>query len=182
MKGVLLFLGFLLTSCGYQFGDRGMTSVFRTVSIPYVEGDAYGLLTNSVVRNMSCRGGLSYSSSRGDLSLCISLSAPKDENVGFIYAEQPNRQITNIIVPYEARVTLSAKVTLVDNRAGCTVMGPVDVSVFLDYDFSSDLTNVNFHTFSLGQLEMHNIAENIAIRSLYDKLAEKIVDYVAATW
>ncbi|MCP5469660.1 MAG: hypothetical protein H7A36_04050 [Chlamydiales bacterium] len=179
MRNLLLLL--LLTSCGYHFGTG--EEISRRIAVPYVEGDDFGLLTAALVRSVNHQGDLVFTSRENDYKLKVCLSPPRDENVGFWYAPRKSDVgYTNIIVPMEARVTLTAKIELYDCRNNCRVMGPCKVSAFLDYDFNSDLTNINQHAFSLGQLEMHNIAKNFAMRSLYDQLAEKIVDYVAYSW
>ncbi len=178
MKKLLFLL--LLTSCGYHLGTGGES---RAVAVPYVEGDDYGLLTAAIVRSVNNQTDLTYSNRSSDLRLKVCLSPPKDENVGFWYAPKKKQAgFTNIVVPMEARVTLTAKVEVYDCRNNCRLFGPCKISSFLDYDFNSDLTNINEHRFSLGQLEMHNIAKDVAVRSLYDELAEKIVDYVAHSW
>ena len=170
----------LLTSCGYHLGTADEE---RAISIPYVKGDDSGLLTAALVRQVNHETNLTYANRSSDLELRVCLNAPRDENVGFWYApKKRGRGFTNIIVPIEAKVTLTAKVEVYDCRSNCRVFGPCKISSFLEYDFNSDLTNINQHRFSLGQLEMHNIAKGYAVRSLYDELAEKIVDYVAHAW
>lgn len=63
-----------------------------------------------------------------------------------------------------------------------TVSGPFKIGRYLDYDFEPDLSNVNFHAFSLGQLEMSNLALDAAMIGACDLLAEKIVDYINHGW
>ncbi len=175
---VVLLLCFFLTSCGYRFGRGGIRDCYSTISVPYVEGDDTGLMTNALVRTLSTKGGLSYLSSGAQLLLKVCLFEPIDENIGFIYAPEKDGGISNIVVSNEARLRLIAEVSLIDCCSGECVLGPLEISSSIDYDFESDLSNVQAHAFSLGQLEMNNLAKDAAFPSLYTLLAEKIVDYV----
>ncbi|MCH9610463.1 MAG: hypothetical protein S4CHLAM81_12410 [Chlamydiales bacterium] len=176
-----LFALLLLTSCGYHFGT---SQEDREVTIPYVKGDDSGLLTAALVRQVNHESDLHYKSRCADYEMRVCLSSPRDENVGFWYAPKKKTPgaFTNIIVPMEAKLTLTAKVEIYNCQTNTRVFGPCKVTSFLEYDFNSDLTNINDHTFSLGQLEMHNIAKGYAMRSAFDLLAEKIVDTVAHAW
>jgi len=169
-----------LTSCGYHLGT---TEAERAISVPYVKGDEFGWLTSAIVRKINNESDLRYSNQASDLELRVCLNPPRDENVGFWYAPKKRGPgFTNIVVSMEGKVTLTATVEVYDAKSCCRLFGPCKITSFLEYDFNSDLTNINQHTFSLGQLEMHNIAKSYAERSLYDDLAEKIVDYVAHAW
>jgi len=139
-------------------------------------------MTTSLIRAMTTRGCLAYRSSGADLVLNVCLSAPADTNIGFAYAPKNETDFTNIVVSQEARLEITAKVTLVDRMTCACVLGPLSLSTFIDYDFEPDLGNVDFHDFSLGQLEMHNLAQDAAFPPLYDLLAQKIVDYVCNSW
>lgn len=156
----------------------------QSIAVPYVQGDDTGMMTAALVRQVNHQPHLNYTNHCADLELRVCLNPPRDENVGFWYAPKKGKPgfYTNIIVPIEAKVTLTAKVEVYDHRSNKVIFGPCKVSSFLEYDFNSDLTNINQHRFSLGQLEMHNIAKGFAMRSCFDLLAEKIVDTVAHAW
>lgn len=170
------------TSCGYHFGRGELINKTCSVYVPYVEGDDKGYLTNSLIRAISTSSSLTYSSSGARLLLKACLLPPVDTNIGFAYAPQDERDVSNIVVSNEARLQISAQVSLVDIRTGECLIGPMVISSYIEYDFEPDLGNVNFHAFSLGQLEMHNLAQDAAYYPLYDLLAEKIVDYVSNCW
>lgn len=163
----------LCVSCGYHFSNRGSNNC--SICVPYVEGDDSGMLTNALIRSLSSRSALAYSTYDSDFILKVCLQPPEDTNIGFEYAPKAH----DIIVSNEARVTLKATIRLIDRRTGSCVLGPCDISSSLDYDFEPDLGNVNFHAFSLGQLEMHGLALDAATTSLYSILAEQIADNIA---
>jgi len=175
-------LALLTTGCGYHLGYGGVTSSYRTISIPYVEGDEQGRLTSALIRTVTQTGNLRFVTCRGDLELCVCLEAPEDDNIGFIYAPESNGSLSNIVVSNEARLSIDAKVSVIERRTGQRVLGPVTIPTDVTFDFESDLSNVNFHAFSLGQLEMFNLAKDAAFVPLYDRLAQKIVDYVNHCW
>jgi hypothetical protein len=118
------------------------------------------------------------------LVLKACLLPPEDATIGFEYApaDKGDNFSSNIIVANEARITMAASVFLVDRRTGMTVLGPFKIGRYLDYDFEPDLSNINFHAFSLGQLEMRDLAQDAAMSAIYNLLAEKIVDYIIHAW
>ncbi len=179
---ILLILCTLVSSCGYRFGRGEVVNQYCTVCIPYVEGDDRGVLTTSLIRAITTRGALAYRSCGADLKLNVCLFSPVDTNIGFAYAPPDERGVSNIVVSNEARLQLTARVTVVDRCTGQCVLGPMEITRFIDYDFEPDLGNVDVHAFSLGQLEMHNLAQDAAFYPLYTLLAEKIVDYVNNSW
>lgn len=103
---------------------------------------------------------------------------PHDETIGFKYAPRNKK----ILTPEEARLSLAAEVTLVDLATGKTIFGPTIISSTITYDFESDFSNLNFHEFSLGQLEMRPLAKDNAFCPLYKILAQKIVDCLSLSW
>jgi hypothetical protein len=161
-----------------------MVQRYSSVCVPYVEGDRDGVFTTALVRAVTERGLLAFRSCGADLLLKVCLQEPSDTNIGFIYApsDKGDNHASNIVVSNEARTTLIASVALIDRRTGNCLLGPLMINSSIDYDFEPDLDNVNFHAFSLGQLEMHNLAQDAAFSPLYVLLAEKIVDYIHNAW
>lgn len=174
----LLLLCLLLSGCGYRFANAPYT-----ISVPYVEGDAKGQFTQILVNKLAKESPFYYSNC-GDLALHVCLMAPVIENVGFRYAppDDADDEATHILTSTEARLELTAIVRLVDTRNGTLIYGPKSVTSSLSYDFESDFSNVNFHAFALGQLEMNNLAEEVALCPTYGLLAQKIVDVLVADW
>lgn len=178
----LVVCSFLMTGCGYRWGKGGVAECYSSVRVPYVEGDKKGAMTAALINRVASTGTLNYVSCGGDLSLKVCLLLPRDTNIGYIYAPGSGGKVSNIVVANEARLTLRATVSLVDCSNGKCIMGPVEIASSLTYDYEPDLSNVNFHRFSLGQLEMHDLAKDGAFPALYDQLAQKIVDYVNHSW
>lgn len=179
------FISFVLclSSCaGYRFGHGDLVAPYRTICIPYVEGDNRGQLTTSLIRTFATHGNLKPSTAGAELALEVCLMEPEDENIGFGIAPPQDGDDTKILVSNEARLTVTALVTLIDRASGCRLLGPMEVSAWLDFDFEPDLGNVNEHAFSLGQLEMHPLARDGALPALYDRLAQRIADSVLHSW
>jgi len=151
MKLCLCLLLFL-TSCGYRFGRGELIESYHSVCIPYVEGDNQGYLTTALIRSMTTRGALAYRSYDSDLVLRVCLFEPTDTNIGFAYAPEDDGSISNIVVSNEARLTMTAAIRLIDRCTGSCVLGPCEITSSITYDFEPDLTNVNSHAFSLGQI------------------------------
>jgi len=176
-SGVLLLVLGILSGCGYHLGSSSLAREYKTFYIPYAKGDNQGVFTQALIHRMSTSSPLRYCHDGADVEIKVCLSAPKQNNIGFIYARsRPNTP--NVTTANEGRLTQSATVSVVDCSRGCTIMGPTEITAFLEYDFDSDMTVINRHTFSLGQLEMNPLAKDAATPSLYGLLAEKIVDYV----
>jgi len=154
------------------------------VCVPYVEGDKDGLFTAALIRAVTTSGCWVYGGSGGDLVLKVSLLPPEDLTIGYIFAppDRDDHLFKNTIVSQEARLILAANVVLVERGTGKTLFGPLTVGRYLDYDYEPDLSNKDLNAFSLGQLEMHNLAQDAAFPALYTLLAEKIVDYVNKGW
>jgi hypothetical protein len=181
IKTLFVFLILLLSGCSYRFGTGGLINAYSSISIPYVEGDKNGELTNALIRRMVGKGGPAYLMCGGDLLLYVCLEQPRHEMIGFIFAKEDG-VLTDIIVSNEARIELIAKVTLVERQTGRLILGPLAIPASLTYDFEPDLTDRDAHQFALGQLEINPQALEAAYRPLFTLLAEKIVDTVIHSW
>ncbi len=178
MKYLPFLLLALLGSCGYHCGTGALAEKYETISIPYVVGDKEGAMTQALIGKISTQSMLRYANDDGDLRLKVCLSGPKSQNIG--YRSAPKNE--KVIVANEGRLTQEATVTLIDCARSCTVLGPFKVIATFDYDFQSDMSTVNDHAFSLGQLEMNTLAKVAATPPLYNLLAEKITDYINNSW
>ncbi|MBS0624123.1 MAG: hypothetical protein JSS62_05820 [Verrucomicrobia bacterium] len=174
----LSLFAMLLSSCGYHLGTSSLSGQYQTFYVPYVKGDVQGYFTQTLINRIAVATPLRYDQDGADLEVKVCLSAPAQRNIGYIYA--PN--LPNVTTPNEGRLTQTATVTVVDCARRCTVMGPTEITAWLDYDFEPDLGTVNRHAFSLGQLEMNPLARDAAGPALYGLLSEKIVDYVNNSW
>lgn len=173
----------MLTSCGYHFINREGVECAHTISIPFVKGDEYGYLTSALVQEISSRTPWKYTYAQGDLTLVVCLSDWDSDNIGYRFAPPKNAGgEKKVVVAQEGRITVTASVTLINRHTGQVVCGPLEVSQSLTFDFEPDFTNVKFHQFSLGQLEMRPLAEQAAYSSLDTLLAQKIVDVLHHCW
>lgn len=170
------------TSCGYRWGDSELKEKYTSIVVPYAQGDDSGLFTAALIRRLVARGPFVYNSYDADLLLQVCLVAPEEENIGFVYGTQENEGVSKIVFSNEARLIACAEVSLIERCSGCCLFGPVRICSCLDYDFEPDLTDENTHRVSLGQLEMHPLAQETAYPAVYQLLAEKIVDYVSHSW
>lgn len=177
---ILLLLLLLLSACGYRPGTGALVSQYKTISVPYVQGDKEGAMTQALIEKVSTQSMLTLANDDGDLLLKVCLNGPKSQNIGYRYAPKPKDK--KVVVANEGRLTQEATVTLVDCEKNCTVLGPFTVNATFDYDFESDMGTVNQHAFSLGQLEMNSLAKVGATPALYNLLAEKITDYINNSW
>jgi hypothetical protein len=182
MRALVVLFCLTLTGCAYHMGDGGVMRDGSTMAIPFIEGDNLGLMTQRLTRDLKSEHRFTLVGSGADYKLKVCLSAPKTTNIGYIYAPQKNGGVSNIIIPNQGRMTLKAKVELIDCVNNCNVLGPQTVETFLDYDFNPDITKINFNQFSLGQLEMNEMAKDAARDSLYYLLSEKIVDLLDSAW
>jgi hypothetical protein len=182
MRILILLLALSLTSCAYHLGDGGVMRDGSSIAIPFVEGDDLGLMTQRLIHDLKSEHRFRLVGDGADYKLKVCLSSPKSSNIGYIYAPQKNGGLSNIIIPNQGRMTLKAKVELIDCVKNCKVLGPQTIETFLDYDFNPDITKINLNQFSLGQLEMNEMAKDAARDSLYNLLSEKIVDLLDSAW
>lgn len=179
---LLLATSLVLVGCGYKFGRGDFVANYNTITVPFAQGDFEGKLTTEVIRQISIQGALRYDSDCADLTLAICLFDPIDDNIGFVYSLDESGLPTRVLAANEARLTVTAKVTVIDNDTGQVIVGPLHISSSITYDFDPDYARFNEHEFSLGQLETHNLAEDAAMPYLYKELAQKIVDTVIHSW
>lgn len=177
---IALLLSF--SSCGYKFGRGDFIEKYATISVPYVAGDWDGQLTSEIIKKIADKGSIRYVSSGGDLILTVCLFEPDDENIGFTYVIDETGDPDRIIAANEARLTQTASVSVTDACTQRIVLGPVNITSTITYDFDPDFTRFNEQIFSLGQLETHNPAQEAAFRPLYYELAAKIVDFISYSW
>lgn len=179
----LLFFSFgSLTSCSYQLGRGDLASSYRTISIPYVEGDMDGDLTAEIIKEISVKGGFRYVPCGGDLLLKVELLELRDENIGFRYDRKKKGELRKAIVPAETRFVTIAKVTLLDSSSHQVIRGPVRIRASVDFDHTDYSNRHGVNIFSLGQLNDIDEAYDAALRPLNRHLAENIVDYLMMSW
>lgn len=181
-----LYLFILLAGCGYQFQEREDR---LTLSIPYVQGDNEGQLTNELIRQFAYSGAYSYVKEDGNLILKVAILGDTTEKIGFRYDrnEFTGKLETNL-QPTEDRRTVTAEVILINAATEEVVTGPTIVTAFSDYDYTdiNSIRSLSFFTpggkrqtvlnFSLGQVDSIEGAQDDAVAPLSRQLAKKIVD------
>lgn len=172
----------VLASCGYriQAGDR--VDVSRGINVPFVFGDIDGQLTQELVKELATRGCLIDQRDCCNLLLSVKLIEIRDENIGFRYDRKKREKLTHSIVPVETRVFAKAQVSVEDLTRSCTLLGPVYIEAWYDYDNDYYYSQNGVNVFSLGQLSDYETAREAAKRPLYKVLSRKIADYVLVSW
>lgn len=177
----LLIVGCCLSGCHYQFGQGELSRSYRTISVPYIEGDQKGELTTEVVKQLSLSGAFHYVNGCSDLVLKIKLIELRDENIGFRYDRKKRGKLRKSIIPTETRISALVEVLVVD-AGGQTIRGPTRMTASADFDHTYYSSRHAVNIFSLGQLNDLDAAHDAAMRPLNRHLAERIVDYVINSW
>jgi lipopolysaccharide assembly LptE-like protein len=191
LKFLLLVSLLAFSSCGYHTAP---TDDKTTVSIPYVEGDVQGQLTSELIREFTNSNLYRFVKSDGEVCLRVAIVSDKSDIVGFQYdLTSKDGKIERNLMPEENRRTLTAQVTLVDAITQEVIVGPVNVKASTDYDYIdvNSLKTVSFIneqgkrektiTFSLGQLDSIEGAQDAALTPIYRQLAQKITQVLSKT-
>lgn len=178
----LVLLACCLAGCGYRWGQGGIVTDYRTISIPYIEGDFDGDFTATLIQQMSESGRLAYRAEGGALILQVSVFDEHDKDIGFRYDRTKHCKIRSRIIPDETRLSMSVDVVVVEAISGCEVMGPVRLTADVDFDHEYYSGQGRANVFSLGQLTDYDDARDAAYVPLYRRLSQKIVDYVNDNW
>jgi len=182
-------LAFSFSGCGYHTVSSDDKT---TISVPYVEGDAEGQFTAELIRQLTNSDLYMFVRKDGDLCLKVSIVGDKNDVVGFQYDLTTTKgKIERNLMPLENRRTLSATVTLIDTSTEEVVLGPVNIKASTDYDYIdvNSLKTVSFineHgkrektiSFSLGQLDSIEGAQDAALTPIYCLLAQKIAHAIS---
>lgn len=179
-KFCLFLLCLTLFSCGYRFGQGELSSLYRSISVPYVQGDIDGRFTAALIKAISVSGEFVYKE-QGDLTLEVEIIDFRDENIGFRYDKNREGRLTKSIIPTETRLTVIALVRLKETFSGKLVLGPAHLSASVDFDHDYYSSRKGVNVFSLGQLTDFDAARDAVYRPLNSLLAKKIVDYINAS-
>lgn len=182
-------LAFSFSGCGYHTVSSDDKT---TISVPYVEGDAEGQFTAELIRQLTNSDLYTFVRKDGDLCLKVSIVGDKNDVVGFQYDLTTTKgKIERNLMPLENRRTLTATVTLIDTSTEEVVLGPVNIKASTDYDYIdvNSLKTVSFineHgkrektiSFSLGQLDSIEGAQDAALTPIYCQLAQKIAQAIS---
>ena len=180
----LLLIALSFTSCGYH---TAVSDNKTTISIPYVEGDAQGQFTAELIRQLTNSDIYEFVKKDGDLDLKVTIVGDKSDIIGFQYdLSHKKGKIERNLMAEENRRTLTAQVTLTDTSTEKVVIGPVNISTSTDFDYIDvnslkEVSFINAHgnrektiSFSLGQLDSIEGAQDAALTPIYRQLAQNI--------
>ena len=179
--------------CGcsnYHWGSSHDCS--QSLSVPYVQGDNNGQLTNALVYAVASAGFLRYAHHDGDFFLEARLVEINNEQIGYRRGRHNDGRVKKGIMPTEGRQAAVVEITLRRAAELKPFWGPCRISADVDYDYIAqdsinDLSFTNSQgqrttvlSFSLGQLEPTASAQEAALDPLYRLLAKKIIEVVYA--
>lgn len=180
----------LLTGCGYRIKQN---SEQTTVSIPFVKGDHEGQLVAELSRQLASSGHYTYVKEGGEYLLKVVILDDHSNRIGFRYDQsQFSGEVKKNLMADENRRQIEADVTLFRADTEEAIFGPVKVSAYSDFDYVyiNSLETLSFInaqgqrekvlTFSLGQLDSVEGAQDDALFAIYRSLAGKIVESMAA--
>jgi hypothetical protein len=195
LYGVSLALAcaiFLLPSCGYHLG--GEESVQRlqntSLSIPYVQNDIDGQLTDELIKTFAASGIFTYQATNGSLELRVEIIRQDNACIGWKYNRNVNGKRNKDLICTEGRRLIDAEVTFVDTLNDEVLLGPIIVQADLDFDYyePDSIRDLSFITssgkrvtsvdFSLGQLDSTEGAYDASFLPLTRLLAKKILDLI----
>ncbi len=167
-----------LVSCGYHIEqDKELT-----ISIPYVQGDHNGALTDELVRQIAMLGKYQVSGEDSLYRLEVKIINDHQDVIGYEYDHQ-NVVLFNRLVSNEERRLVEVELSLIEQANGKILVDKEKVSAGVEYDFvdPESIPDVVVTpstepslAFSLGQLDSVEGARAGALSSLYRKLAQKI--------
>lgn len=166
----------LLSSCGYHCFYPEKRS---TISIPYITGDLQGQLTIELTQQIQELGFCRIQFNNGDFILKVRLIEDKDEIIGYRYGDDFHGKDKKLVAD-ENRKKLTAEVVLIENSTGKTTLGPLYVNSSATYDYVDvqipiyRKSALNSLSFSLGQLDSIEGAQDAAFRLVCQQLAKKI--------
>lgn len=178
-----------IAGCGYHFqeGDSAYHAS-RTINVPYVKGDVGGLLTNAIIKELAHSGFYRYVDGGGALTLHVEIVGDISNKIGYRY-DRKNAccERINNLQPTEARREVTVELSLVEEGSLLEVVKPTLVTGSSEYDFVGthslcdlsfikDGRRVTVESYSLGQLDSVEGAQDDALIPLYRNLAQKIVE------
>lgn len=184
--GLLISLMVFLVGCGYHWMDEAPLPV----SVPLIAGDEDGGLTSEISRALHASG-LFTPSPNARYRLQVDIQGGESKTIGFQRdVEIVRGKPTKNLIASEARKSLTIQVTLYDGSV--IAYGPYTLTADADFDYAigDAIQDLAFSTptdplvvvlpFSLGQLESQESAQEAATKPLYARLAQKLVDALAA--
>jgi hypothetical protein len=166
------------SSCGYQSGSSLLIKKYKTISIPYVEGDREGHLTAEVAKQIASLGNLKYQADAGDLWLKIETVSSQRKAIGFRHTRDIDGNLTKNISPTEDRLLQEVVISVIESESGQVILGPATIKATIDYDYEASVYKKPVLHESLGQLDQPLEAATLAHYPLYRELAKRIAYFV----
>jgi hypothetical protein len=185
----------LLCGCGYRWQPEYPLGEKPTVWVPLIGGDEDGGLTSEIIRKLHASGLVAVDRQEGHYRLEVVISRGDVKTIGFRRdPEIVAGKLTKNLIASEGRKIVAVEVTLYEGKSTRVAYGPYKIAADADFDYviGDSLRDLAFGSpgpskvvvlpFSLGQLEPSEAAQEAAASPLYESIAEKIVDAIAAEW
>ncbi|MCH9632325.1 MAG: hypothetical protein S4CHLAM6_06570 [Chlamydiae bacterium] len=179
----LLAIVFFCQGCGYRStAYHNALSSYKTITVPYVEGDAEGQITSQVIQSLSQSGAWKYQTFDAELILKVKILGTKAEDVGYNRFFGSDNQVERWMVPNERLLSILSEVTVIDMKTQKVVLGPKKLSTSVKFDFDPEFNEDNLVGFSLAQYNFVENAQRSAHKPLNEDIAKTIVDYLINCW
>lgn len=185
MKQLLFPLYLLLTACSYHtvnVDDKPL------VGVPFIQGDLDGGFTQIFTQHLSASSIAEYANRHYRYEVRIVMDSKEPERIGFKYDRKPDGTLKSNLIGTETRKKIKASVEVFDQIYEKTIWGPVEFDSFSDFDYvdSDNVYEMSFinqygvreqvFSYSLGQLNTIEGAQDSASYMVYRLLSKKIVD------
>lgn len=190
---ILIFL--FLTGCGYRWEPEYPAVSRPSVYVPSIAGDEDGNFTSEIIRTLNASGLVAVTRNRGDYRLVVSFKCAEAKTIGFRRdLEKIKGKETKNLIASEGRKSISIEAILYQKDTDKIAYGPYLIEADSDFDYvvGDAIQDLAFTTptdplvvvlpFSLGQLESNEAAQEAATKPIASRLAQKIVDAIAAEW
>jgi len=181
----------LLSSCGYRYtSEDSFLSLSKVrIAVPYIPGDADAIFNNELVYQLAASGHFHCVTSDADYILQAIILSDTQSRIGFRYdRDNVSGSLEKNLLGVEDRRSVKAEISFIEAGSGKIVIGPIEVSSDVDYDYTDpgspdDLLytspyghSLSIMQFSLGQLDSYEGAYDSTSRGVFTRLAEKITE------
>ncbi len=169
-----VLLGGCISACSSWHIADSMSSDHRmSVYVPYVQGDATGEITSSLMETLNSQPGFRIDES-GQYLLRVTVLDAQEEKIGFRYDPKKLRHGQKDLILNETRAQTLVEVALIDRHTNTTICGPAHILGSIDYDHQENTINSNINDLSLGQLSDIDTAQDVTYIPQNRDLARKI--------
>lgn len=174
---IIIIICSLNFSCGYHFLTKQKT--FSTLSIPYIEGDLDGDLTNILIQKITDLGYFTPVSGISDFIIQARVRSDRVDVIGFQF--DPKYIEDKRVIANENRRYIELEFSILSGRTREKLFGPYFIKESIDYDFLDDYLCENSIqkqqsplSFSLGQLDSREGAFSSCTTPLFHKVTDRI--------